>query len=78
VASEIRATGKSAGLVGAGAVATFATVLWTASAILFGLWAMGVISGGSDGPWVHLLLAFALLCLVLATVTSLPRRTIRE
>jgi len=53
-------------------------MLWTASAILFGLWAMGVISGGSDGPWVHLLLAFALLCLVLATVTSLPRRAIRE
>jgi hypothetical protein len=53
-------------------------VLWTVSGILFGLWVLGVLSGGTEGAWVHLLLAFAALSLVLAVLTSLPRRPVHE
>jgi len=38
--------------------------------LLFALWALGLASGAALGAWVHLLLAFALIALVLATVHS--------
>lgn len=57
---------------------TVASVLWTVSAILFGLWVLGVLSGGTEGAWVHLLLAFATLSLAMAVLTALPRRSVRE
>jgi len=58
-------------------VHTFAPVLWTVSGILFGLWVLGLLSGGTEGVWVHLLLVFAVLTLVLAVVTTLPRQVVR-
>jgi hypothetical protein len=60
------------------AVPTVAPVLWTVSVILFGLWVLGVLSGGTEGAWVHLMLAFAVLSLVVAVLTALPRRPVRE
>jgi hypothetical protein len=36
------------------------------SIILFVLWALGLISGSTEGYWVHLLLVFAVVTLVLA------------
>lgn len=57
---------------------TVAPVLWTVSGILFGLWVLGLLSGGTEGAWVHLLLAFALVSLALASLTSLPRHAVRE
>ncbi|HEY8206159.1 MAG TPA: DUF5670 family protein [Myxococcaceae bacterium] len=53
-------------------------MLWTVSVILFGLWVLGVLSGGTEGAWVHLMLAFAVLSLVVAVLTALPRRPVRE
>jgi len=53
-------------------------VLWTIGLILLGLWAVGLLSGGTTGPWVHLLLAFAFLSIALAVAWSLPRRAIRR
>ncbi|HYO51912.1 MAG TPA: lmo0937 family membrane protein [Archangium sp.] len=39
---------------------------WTMSAILFVLWVLGLISGSTEGRWVHLLLIFSLVTLILA------------
>ncbi len=39
---------------------------WTMSAILFVLWVLGLISGSTEGGWVHLLLSFSLVTLLLA------------
>ena len=39
---------------------------WTMSAILFVLWVLGLVSGSTEGQWVHLLLLFGLLTLLLA------------
>jgi hypothetical protein len=69
---------KSGGLAPPRAVPTVAPVLWTVSGILFGLWVLGLLSGGTEGAWVHLLLAFALAALALASLTSLPRQVARE
>ncbi|HVE82637.1 MAG TPA: lmo0937 family membrane protein [Myxococcales bacterium] len=52
-------------------------MLWTISAILFVLWVLGLVSGGTAGLWIHLLLAFAVASLVLAVATSLPRPAVR-
>jgi Family of unknown function (DUF5670) len=41
-------------------------VYWTMSAILFVLWVLGLISGSTEGHWVHLLLLFAMVALLLA------------
>ena len=41
-------------------------VYWTMSAILFVLWVLGLISGSTEGYWVHLLLMFSVVTLVLA------------
>lgn len=41
-------------------------VYWTMSAILFVLWVLGLISGSTEGRWVHLLLIFSLVTLILA------------
>jgi hypothetical protein len=48
-------------------------VFWTISVILFGLWAMGALSGAATGAWIHLFLAFSVLSLVLAVAGRLPR-----
>ncbi len=39
---------------------------WTMSAILFVLWVLGLISGSTEGHWVHLLLIFSMVTLILA------------
>ena len=36
------------------------------SIILFVLWALGLISGSTEGYWVHLLLLFSMVTLTLA------------
>jgi hypothetical protein len=41
-------------------------MFWTMSIILFVLWALGMISGSTEGYWVHLLLIFAVVALILA------------
>ncbi|HYI01889.1 lmo0937 family membrane protein [Hyalangium sp.] len=41
-------------------------MFWTMSIILFVLWALGMISGSTEGYWVHLLLVFAMVTLILA------------
>jgi hypothetical protein len=41
-------------------------VYWTMSAILFVLWIVGSISGSTEGAWVHLLLLFSMVTLLLA------------
>jgi hypothetical protein len=41
-------------------------VYWTMSIILFVLWALGMISGSTEGYWVYLLLLFSLVTLILA------------
>jgi hypothetical protein len=38
------------------------------SAILFVLWGLGLISGSTEGQWVHLLLAFSAVTFLLAVV----------
>lgn len=45
-------------------------MLWTMTAILLVLWALGLITGSTVGLWVHLLLVFGLVTLVLAVVSS--------
>ncbi len=45
-------------------------VFWTMSVILFALWVMGLITGSTEGYWVHLLLLFAVLCTILAVARS--------
>ncbi|MBN1210144.1 MAG: lmo0937 family membrane protein [Myxococcaceae bacterium] len=48
-------------------------MFWTMSIILFALWALGMISGSTEGLWIHLLLIFALVALILA-LTQRGRR----
>ncbi len=43
-------------------------MLWTITLILFVLWVLGMVSGSTMGWWVHLLLVFALVSLVLAVM----------
>lgn len=50
-------------------------VFWTMSIILFALWVMGLVTGSTEGYWVHLLLLFAVICLVLA-VARMGRRAL--
>lgn len=78
VACRITSPGKLRGLAPRCAVPTVAPVLWTVSGILFGLWVLGLLSGGTEGAWVHLLLAFAVVSLALASLRSVPRQAIRE
>jgi hypothetical protein len=49
-----------------------APVLWTITIILFVLWVLGMVSGAQLGMWVHLLLVFALISLVLSVVRRTP------
>ena len=48
-------------------------MLLVISVILFALWVLGLVSGSTEGSWVHLFLLFALVALVLA-VATLARR----
>jgi hypothetical protein len=48
-------------------------VYWTMGIILMVLWVMGLITGSTEGSWVHLLLVFSLIAFVLG-VASLGRR----
>ncbi len=50
-------------------------VFWTMSIILFVLWVLGMISGSTEGLWVHLLLAMAVVTLILA-VSQRGRRSL--
>lgn len=64
---------KSAGLAARARMPSFGRVFWTISAILLGLWAMGMLSGASTGLWIHLFLTFSVISLVLAVASGLPR-----
>lgn len=44
-------------------------MFWTISAILLVLWALGLVSGSTEGQWVHLLLAFSLVNATLGLLT---------
>ena len=50
-------------------------MLWTISIILFVLWILGLVSGGTVGNWVHLLLLFAAVSAVLALTTGGKNRS---
>jgi hypothetical protein len=50
-------------------------VFWTMSIILFVLWVLGMISGSTEGLWVHVLLAMAVVTLILA-VSQRGRRAL--
>jgi hypothetical protein len=41
-------------------------VYWTMSAILIVLWAVGMLTGSTEGHWVHLLLFFSMVTFILA------------
>ena len=43
-------------------------MLWTIAIILMVLWFLGLLSGGTVGVWVHLLLLFSLVSFALAFV----------
>ena len=43
-------------------------MFWMMSAILFVLWALGLVSGSTEGQWVHLFLLFSMVTLVLAVM----------
>lgn len=45
-------------------------MFWTITIILFVLWMLGLVSRAPMGAWVHLLLAFSWISLVLALVSS--------
>jgi len=49
---------------------TFGPMFWAMAILLLALWALGLASGAVLGAWVHLLLAFALVALVLAAVRT--------
>ena len=42
---------------------------WTITVILLVLWAVGLITGSTEGHWVHLFLLFSLASLVLALMS---------
>ena len=48
-------------------------MLWTIAGILALLWALGLVSGYIMGPFIHLLLVFAVV-LVLVQVVQVRRR----
>ncbi|MDY7233240.1 lmo0937 family membrane protein [Hyalangium rubrum] len=50
-------------------------MFWTMSIILFVLWALGMTTGSTEGYWVHLLLLFAVVTLILA-VSKRSRRVL--
>ena len=45
-------------------------MFWTMSVILFALWVLGLVSGSTEGYWVHLLLLFSVLSLTLAVART--------
>lgn len=48
-------------------------MFWTITAILLVLWVLGMVSGASVGMWIHLLLAFSLVSLLLAVMGAARR-----
>jgi hypothetical protein len=44
-------------------------VYWTITVILMVLWVVGLITGSTEGHWVHLFLLFALASLLLALMS---------
>lgn len=52
-------------------------MLFTIAIILFVLWSLGMVSGASMGLWIHLLLIFSLVSLVLALVQGAQPRSAR-
>ncbi|GHH03165.1 lmo0937 family membrane protein [Comamonas sp. JC664] len=42
---------------------------WTMGIILLVLWGLGLTTGSTEGYWVHLLLLFAMVALLLAVVS---------
>ncbi|ABF86042.1 hypothetical protein MXAN_3364 [Myxococcus xanthus DK 1622] len=45
-------------------------VYWTMGIILLVLWGLGLTTGSTEGYWVHLLLLFAMVALLLAVVSQ--------
>jgi hypothetical protein len=51
-------------------------MLWTLTILLVLLWAVGMISGYTLGSWIHLLLLFALVALIIAVVRGGSRTAV--
>ncbi len=49
-------------------------MFWTITVILLVLWVFGMAAGSTVGMWVHLLLLFSLVSLVLALVSGAKGR----
>jgi hypothetical protein len=43
-------------------------MLWTVTVILLVLWVLGLVSGGTMGAWVHILLVLAIISLIFAVL----------
>lgn len=43
-------------------------MLWTITIILFVLWALGLVGGGTMGWWIHVLLVLAVISLIFAVM----------
>jgi hypothetical protein len=48
-------------------------MFWTITVILLVLWVLGMTAGSTVGMWVHLMLVFALVSMVLALVSGARR-----
>lgn len=48
-------------------------MFWTITVILLVLWVLGMTAGSTVGLWVHLMLVFALVSLLLALVSGARR-----
>jgi hypothetical protein len=54
-------------------------VFWVIAAILFVLWVLGMVSGATQGAWIHLFLLLAGACAaVAATSAAMKQRSLRD
>jgi hypothetical protein len=53
-------------------------VYWTITVILFVLWVVGLITGSTEGHWVHLFLLFSMASLLLALMSRAQRNSSRS
>jgi hypothetical protein len=47
-------------------------MLWVVTVVLLMLWVLGIVSGSTIGPWIHLLLVLALVSMVFAVLRRGP------
>jgi hypothetical protein len=53
-------------------------VYWTITVILFVLWVVGLITGSTEGHWVHLFLLFSMASLLVALMSRAQRNSHRS